>query len=693
MSKLNRRRFLFSSAMAAAGVALASCAPRPAEPAEPAVPATPVPVAPVAPVAPVEPEVVIEKESPMLATMVAAGTLPPLEERLPENPLVLTPLHEIGKYGGTVRTFHMNLGAGTQTWMYGPSPLRWINDGHGIAPGMVERWEANADNSEWTLHLRKGLKWSDGAPCTVDDVMYAYTDLVENEDHPDPPTEFYTGAGAPVTMTKVDDFTVTLAYVGPAPLIDKRLAMWVKAGIGPRWIAPKHYLQEFHPTYNPAVADFVEHDLRLLWRQFPGSPTLAAWMCESFEPGLRRIYTRNPYYYCVDPDGRQLPYWDKIDESAIEDKEVQMLTIIQGGADYLSATNHRGTLADIAPLTAGQPNGKYRLHLIDGGGGSGHYYFWNWDAPEENYRWLYRNPQFKMAFNYLRDRPRITRTIYFGLGELTTGTMSPKAIEFNYNDEAREWYRKQRDAYIEYDPERAAALLDEIGVIDADGDGFRDFPDGSPLELRVEFGAGASPEWHHGHEITVADFAKVGLRMTTVIIPDAEVGPSWRSGREHIRGAWGVGDGPDHLVFPSWVVPDEPNRWAPLCGNFYLARGTEAARTEADLAPWDRSPPRWLETEKDMIGETVLELQELLDTALSEVDYIKRMELVWQMIQIHIDNGTFGSGTTANLPRIFIYGENVVNAPSRAELATGGFADPWIVPHPAIHNPETFAFI
>ena len=71
---------------------------------------------------------------------------------------------------------------------------------------------------------------------------------------------------------------------------------------------------------------------------------------------------------------------------------------------------------------------------------------------------------------------------------------------------------------------------------------------------------------------------------------------------------------------------------------------------------------------------------------------MRRMELVWQMIQIHIDNGTFGSGCVANTPNLYIYGDNIMNAPFREELATGGFSGPWIVPHPALHNPETFAF-
>ncbi len=703
--RMNRRQFLLTSAVAAAGVVLASCAKKPEVAVQPtAAPATVPPTAaptptpqptntpiPTKPPATPVPTAVPSKEAPMLQELVKAGKLPPLQDRLPKNPLTLKPLHQIGKYGGTLRMFHMNLGNAPQEMMYGPSPLRWIDDGLNIAPGMCDTWETNADNSEWIVHIREGLKWSDGQPCTADDVIFAYQDLVMNPDFPDPATEFYTPG--PVTMLKVDDYTVKLKYPQPAPLTAKRLCMWVKDGIGPRWIAPKHYLMQFHPTYNSAIKEYQTLTQEILWRQNPKRPHLSAWGCESYEPGKRRVWVRNPFYYCVDTEGNQLPYIDRLDEAAIEDKEVQMLTIIQGGVDYLAHVHHRGGLADIAPLKAGEKDGKYRVILLDSGGGSGHYYFWNWDAPEENYRWLYRNPKFKMAFNHLRDRERITKTLYFGYGELTTGTMSPKAIEFNYNDEAREWYKKQRDCYIQYDPEKAKRLLDEIGVVDKNGDGWREFPDGTKLELRADFNATASKTWMDGHEITIADFAKVGLKMVTNQMPDAEFGQFWPSGKGHIRGNWGVGDGPDHLVYPSWVVPNEPNRWAPLCGNYYLARGTDKENSEKDVNPWDRTPPRWIADEKEQIGEVVLKLQELLDTALAEPDAMKRMELVWQMIQIHIDQGTFGSGTTANTPVIYIYGNNLKNAPAREETATGGFCGPWIVPHPAIHNPETFTFV
>ena len=248
VKKISRREFLFTASVGAASVALAACGPKPTEaPAtkapEPtattaaAVKETPEPTG--TPVPTLAPETKF-KEAPMLAEKVATGELPPVDERLPQNPLVLSPIHGIGEYGGTLRSFGSEWGGQWHESQYGHSPLRWIDDGLGIAPGMVEEWESNEDASEWTLYFRKGLRWSDGEPCTTADVMYWWNDLVNNLEHSDTPPDFGQAGGEQAEFIAVDDYTLKIKYVAPSPLTEGRLAMWVNAGIGPRWIAPAH---------------------------------------------------------------------------------------------------------------------------------------------------------------------------------------------------------------------------------------------------------------------------------------------------------------------------------------------------------------------------------------------------------------------------------------------------------------------
>lgn len=701
--KMSRREFLYASALAAVGSALVACAapdsdggaaevptqvPATAAPAEGP---TPIPTRQAQPTAvPTMAPEAVAKEAPMLQELVEKGELPPLDERLPTNPLVLSPIDEIGAYGGVIRTFSNNLGNHWEECQYGNSPLRWVDDGLAIAPGHCESWSTNEDNSEWTVKFRKGLRWSDGEPCTVDDVLFWWEDLVLNPNHSDNPPDFGSAGGELVQMIKVDDHTLTLKYIEPAPLTGKRLAMWVNSDIGPRWIAPKHYLTQFHPSYDEEVTDFDDFDQKILFRQNPDCPTLTSWMCERYEASVSRTWVRNPYYYAVDTEGNQLPYIDRIEETMVEDSEVQKLTIMQGGIDFVHF--HRATLADVGTLKDSEDEGGYEVRLWDSGSGTGMMYFWNYDYPDEKKRALYRTAEFKRAMSYAIDREKIQKVVYYNTGWPTTGTMSPKAIEYNFSEEARALYQKARDAYVEYDPEKAMAMLDEIGIQDADGDGWREYPDGEDLEVRIDLPSDAGNECMNTLEIVSDNWRAIGLNVIINQVAPADFENMWKSGQGDIHSNWEVGDGPDHLVYPSWMVPNEPARWAPLCGRRLELLGTVQAEQEQEKDPWDRQPARFNSDERDLIGEPVWRLQEIYEEAKIEPDEAKRHSMVWEMINLHIEQGPFFVGTVCNYPRIIFVSKQLTNVPTKDQLATGGFVNPWIIPFPAITNPETYAF-
>jgi len=701
--KISRREFLYAAAVGAASVALAACRPTAVD-----TPVAPVDVEPVAPTATPRPAVEPEdrptatpvptlapetryNEPPMLAALVAAGQLPPVDERLPANPLVLSPIHGLGEYGGTMQIMHSVLGNWWHECQYGHSPLRWIDDGLGIAPGMVAEWESNADASEWTLYFRKGLKWSDGEPCTVDDVMYWWNDLVNNDLHTDAPPDFGQAGGELAKFTKVDDTTLKISYVAPSPLTEGRLAMWVNAGIGPRWIAPAHYLKQFHPDYSNAT-DFEEHDAKMIFRENPDCPALTSWVPESFQPGLRRVWVRNAYYYAVDTAGNQLPYIDKMNEEGIEDKETRVLEVLNGNQDFVPHGAGGIGLGDLATILEGANAGNYHVELWDCGGGTGPCWFFNNDNPDDALRELHRNPTFKQAISHCIDRDAVQRVKYFGYGELTTGTHSPKCREFTFSEEGQRVYEEHRDAYKAFDVERAKALLDEIGMVDVNGDGWRERPDGQPYELRVDFPATTSAIDVQVLELVAPGWEKAGLKVILNPMAPGDFDSMWQAGEGNFRYPWGVGDGPNHLLYPSWLVPNEPARWSPLSGRRLQFVGHAKEDTELDKSPWDRDPPRFASTERDLIGDAVWKLQEIYQAAIIEPDEIKRHEMVWDLIRIHIDDGPFFIGTVANEPLPIIISNDLMNVPAREELALNGFICPWIIPSPAITNPETYAF-
>ena len=131
------------------------------------------------------------EEAPMLGELTASGALPPVDERLPASPEVIEPLEDIGQYGGTIRRF---LGGSNDhnsiLRFVSPQGLtRWRPDFSGVIPNVAESWTVNDDGSEFTFHLREGMRWSDGHPFTADDIMFFVEDLLHNE-------EFYPNAPA-----------------------------------------------------------------------------------------------------------------------------------------------------------------------------------------------------------------------------------------------------------------------------------------------------------------------------------------------------------------------------------------------------------------------------------------------------------------------------------------------------------------
>ena len=636
-------------------------------------------------------------EAPSLKAQVAEGTLAPIDQRLPSNPLVLTPIDGVQNYGGIIRTLTSSWAGGLmEETQYGHSPLRWIKDGQEIAPGMCDTWSTNPTNTEWTLHIREGLKWSDGEPVTVDDVLFWWNDLVDPNypGGPDNVPDFgYDGMGL-ATFVKMDDYTLKIVYTLAAPLTGYRLAMWVKGNIGPRWIAPAHYLKQFHPKYNLNYTDFSTFMEKVLFRTNPDCPSLDPWLCTSYTPATentpdRILWNRNPYYYAVDPTGNQLPYIDGWIEDGIDDHNTQLNQVMNGKVDFLHFNSFQ--LGDVPLLQSGQTIGNYNLRFWDSGSGTGMVYFWNYDHPDPKKRALYRTPEFKQAMSLALNRPAIQTDVYKGYGMLTTGTLSPKALEFNYNAEAQSRFVEYRDAYVDYDPVAAGSLLDSINVIDVNSDTWREYPDGSPLIINIDLPSNPSSDCMAVLSYALQNWQSIGLNVQVNFIEDDFSG-YWNSGQGDIASNWEVGDGPNHLVYPSWMVPNEPTRWAPLCGNTFAARGTPWENTQCELSPWDRTPPRYCSTDPEYSGTPVAQIQQIYLQAEIEPDEYQRIQYVWQMLDIHKDN-VFYLGTVANYPHIEIVSTNLGNVPTHDQLYLGGFVIPWIVPFPAITNPETWSYI
>ncbi|MGB9752337.1 ABC transporter substrate-binding protein [Roseiflexus castenholzii] len=713
--KLNRRTFLRLSAVTAASAAIAACggggqpatAPTtaPAAPQPTTAPAAPAPTTPPAATA-VPPVTTQYKEAPMLAKLVQEGKLPPVDERLPKNPY--TPPHSwltVGKYGGVLKkTYNNNWGITgfIHEMQYGSSPLRWLKDGLAIGPGFVESWESNADASKWTFKIREGIKWSDGQPFTTKDIMYWWEYTVggngKEKEYPaglkpinSPPDEARSGTGTLMTLNAPDDYTFEMVFDAPAPLTADRLAMWVNMFIGPAWVIPRHYMEQFNPVLNPdKYKDWEEHQ-RKFNHNNPDCPRLTGWKLDIFEEGVRAVWSRNPYYWAVDKEGNQLPYIDQIIVTAVKDKEIEKLAYTEGRADH--AHFHSQGLADVQSLRDAEAKSGLEVRFWDSGSGTGSLYFFNMDFKDPKMRAVFRDPKFRQALSHAYNRADVQKAVYFGLGELTTGTFSPKAIEYNINDQGKQVYAAWRDSYVKYDPALAEQILDEAGYKKGP-DGKRTMPDGSPLQIQITYGADQAPGGEHlsKNERLARDWQAIGIDAVLTPIPGEGADEKWRAGELPMKTTWEVGDGPNHLVFPSWLVADETERWAPLHGRGYTLRGTASEKEELDKNPWDRNPPRINRGEPDYMP-AIGKLHELFDKSKVEPDAMKRHQLVWDMIKVHIEEGPFFTGTIANPPRIILVKKGLMNVPTRDDLlkeGLGGFVNPWIIPSPATYDPETW---
>ena len=607
---------------------------------------------------------------------------------------------QAGKYGGTLNMItYSSEGAAKadsdREFFYGHSPLRFLNDGQDVGPGLVEEWESNDDTSEWTFHFRKGLKWSDGEPWTTENIIWWWENFVLAQKMAvTPPDETRSGKGTLAKFEAVDDLTLKLTFDTPAPLTADRMAAYANGNIGKNgaiWMMPSHYLKQFHPDTGKnipndwdAVGGLMEQ--KADWHRNPDCPTMTGFKCKSFDNNKGVVLERNPYYWCVMPNGDQLPYLDEIQISVTSDAEAGKLQVHQGSVDYCHGPFNQIALNDVQGLRDSAEAADTEVVLWDSGSGTGSIFFFNYDYIDENVRKLIREPKFRQAISFAFDRDAVQNAVYFKSGEKTTGTHGTKAVEFNINEEGKALYQQWRDAYVAHDPDKAKQILDELGLEDADGDGIRELPNGEKLELRLDYQADESEEHKAKDNQLVADLEKVGLKMIMNPIPPQSYDDQWRSGKLMAHSNWEVANVGISLIQPMWLVPIEGSRWAPLEGTWYTQLGTDTNEKETDVDPFERHPPR-MEPEPD---GPIQKLWDLYDQARVEPDETKQLQLLWDIEKLHISDGPFYMGCVANFPQVMVVKKGLRNVPRQENLATGGLVNPWGHPTPAVYDPECY---
>lgn len=453
-----------------------------------------------------------DKEAPMLSEMVAAGELPPLEERLPEEPLVVQGEGiEIGHYGGTLRA-----GAfGPKSGGLDAEAARLQNlfqiepDLTSITPNIVKAWDLSEDFKTLNLYLRKGMKWSDGAPFTADDFMFWYEDIALNEDLTPTPLTVWQPGGEMFKMVKADDYTLRLEFAAPYPAIDVVLG---KSYWNGRFFHPKHYLQKWHIKYNPEANELAKQEGYESWwqcfqyhmafqqdQQDVDLPGISPWVLKEVDVSGNKYFTRNPYYWKVDAEGRQLPYIDEQVRVIVKNAEVRVLKLIAG--ELHNAGENPLPVKDYTLYKQNEEKGNYTVTLFQNTRGADSVFGFNLTHKDPVLREIFNNFKFRQAMSLAINRQEINDVLYFGKADIRQATVPP--ITSFYEP----WMGEQ---YIEFDPDTANALLDEIGLKWDDKKETRLRPDGQPLQIVLE----CTEEFAPMSEIVAEHWTKVGVKTT-----------------------------------------------------------------------------------------------------------------------------------------------------------------------------------
>ena len=425
--------------------------------------------------------------------------LPALKDRLPQEPLVVAPYEAVGTYGGTFRALSNATEAGTSDFLSirHVNFVRYSDDLKTIVPNIAKDWKWNADFTQLTFFLRKGHKWSDGKPFTANDVKFWYDDLNMNTNVVKKPKDFLLVAGKRMNVVVVNDHEVRFELPAPKPGLLAHFATSYAQGF-----QPKHFLGQFHPEINKdadklAQAAGFKNGYEVIsayygssdWTDTP-SPLLKAKdkvgkLPAAVVPTLEshiyiddttegRKLVANPYFHQVDTAGNQLPYISRQDERYINENETRLLKLVNAEVDYKAQSLQ---LASAPILLENQEKGKYKVNLrpeITIG-----VFAFNVTSADPEKRKVFGDLRFRQAMSVAMNRKELNETAFFGQGK------PQQYVGFSPLPDFVD--QKWKNHMVDFDAAKAKKLLDEVGMKDKDGDGFRELPNGAKLVLNLQF--------------------------------------------------------------------------------------------------------------------------------------------------------------------------------------------------------------
>jgi peptide/nickel transport system substrate-binding protein len=553
--------------------------------------------------------------------LVADGTLPPVEDRLPKEPQVFLASgmsDGLGEYGGVWRDFSAcpsegwNLGAGqTQGWfglniiyqeaLLKTGPIFLRSDAVEPFPNLAKDWEWSDDGLELTMNLIEGAKWSDGEDFNAEDVMFTWEHVIldENVNSATSRTTWQIG-GEDITLEALDDYTIKWTFPVAKP-VQKLFSM----DDYNFYVMPEHIWAQYHPAFN-ADADY--ESFQNAWPIDVLPPvTMGPYVAVEYVTDELMVLRRNPYYWKVDEAGKQLPYIDEVVFEKGTSGVGRTLGTMAGSLDHSNLENP-GTFIETMKRQA-EPDAHFYVEW--GPETLGYYLQVNQsetlgveDERDAAVRELFRNAQFRRALSHAIDRDGVAQAVVRGpFLRAWPGGLFPGSP----------YYQKESVVYYPYAPDTAKTLLADLGFEDTDGNGTLNWTDGALAGEDLVLSLNANEDQQASVEIAevlVPLLGEVGIQVNMRPMTSA-------ANRE----AQLVGDWDMHVFRgdQEWAVP--------------FTRADEIAPVRDEMPAWHRADA----------GERNLQdfEQQLVDIANEfalEPDSVKRQEMMFEFNKIFTEN-------------------------------------------------------
>lgn len=505
-------------------------------------------------------------ETDPLKSLVEAGSLPPLADRLPLNPLVITPTDRIGKHGGTWNNALVGVGSLVMLVRYqGYEPqIRFDPEWAGVIPNVAESVDVNAEATVYSFTLREGMKWSDGEPYTTEDVRFWFDDIFQDELVGGTRSQSYWSSGdETATLEVVDEYHFNVHFKTPNGFFLQNMA---RGGQDLTTRCPAHYLKQFHLKYNPKANELAkENDLNdwiALFHRESGimedsayyqnskRPTIEAWKFTTApgEDTERAIAERNPYYFKVDTAGNQLPYLDRVVYQMVADPEVLLLKTLQGEIDYMGL--YINTTVNKPVLYDSKEAGNYDFFTLKETAVNAMVFMLNLNHTDPVKNELFNNRDFRVALSHALDRQSIIDAIFVGQGK----PAQPSILEGDPLHNPTLSYQ-----YTEYDADQANSILDGI-IPDRDDEGYRLDKEGRRVTIIFEIDQARS-SFLDMFELALPNFQAVGIDAQMRTMDRSLWETRVRGGREFDASAhqFGANNGIGAMLDPRYFVASSRN--------------------------------------------------------------------------------------------------------------------------------------